>query len=72
MEQSQFDSLIQTIARLSTEQMNSITVKQTAKGDMYFDVKVHFKSGETDKGFQELRDIYNKIKIFKQEYLGKI
>lgn len=46
MGQSNLEQLVQNIMGLKRDEINSITIKQTAKGDFYADVKIYFKPND--------------------------
>lgn len=66
------ETLLKTLGTLTEKETNSVTVKQTAKGEMYFDVKMRFESGKIDDLMNELNNLYDKLIVFKSTYLGKV
>lgn len=64
MEQDDFEKLLQNIIGLKRDEINSVTIKQTSKGDFYADVKIYFKPNDIsaeDAAVQQAIRIYGKL-----------
>jgi len=69
-----FEEMIKKLAGLTNKDINSITIKQTAKGDFYADVKIYFPVGNRDaenSAILQIVDIYEKLSHYGIQALKK-
>jgi len=59
--------LIENITNLSREEINSIELKMTSKGEYSWNIKLHYKPNDEEKTIQKIVEIDNKLKsIYKR------